>query len=159
MDSYLELPICNHVPDTVAPIIEVSGDSVNKYEYNPNPKVFALDRLLHPPVHFPGDYGFIPQTMAPDSDPLAILAPGDTLVFPGTEYNARSIGLFVMLDRGVCDEKILVYSTANPRFREIEKYAQVQKHIPGSGAFLFRIQGCCREADEGDWMEGSRGCV
>jgi inorganic pyrophosphatase len=129
MDNYLDLPIGDKAPEIVTAVIEVPQDSVNKYEYDPSLKVFVLDRCLHSPVHFPGDYGFIPQTTAQDGDPLDILVLGDTPVFPGCVYNARPIGLFVMLDQGVCDEKILAYSTANPRFREIGDYTQVQLHI------------------------------
>ncbi len=129
MDSYLELPIGNKSPEIVTAVIEVPQDSTNKYEYDPNLNVFVLDRSLHSPVHFPGDYGFISQTIAQDDDPLDILVLGDTPVFPGCVYNARPIGLFEMLDQGVCDEKILSYATANPRFREIDSYTQVQKHI------------------------------
>ena len=129
MDSYLELPIGDKSPEIVTAVIEVPQDGTNKYEYDANLNVFVLDRFLHSPVHFPGDYGFIPQTTAQDGDPLDILVLGDTPVFPGCVYNARPIGLFVMLDQGVCDEKILACSTANPRFREVETYTQVQNHI------------------------------
>ncbi len=129
MDSYLELPIGNKSPEIVTAVIEVPQDGTNKYEYDPKLNVFVLDRFLHSPVHFPGDYGFIPQTMAQDGDPLDILVLGDTPAFPGCVYNARPIGLFLMLDQGVCDEKILACAIANPRFREIESYTQVQRHI------------------------------
>lgn len=129
MDSYLELPIGNKSPEIVTAVIEVPQDGTNKYEYDSNLNVFVLDRFLHSPVHFPGDYGFIPQTMAQDGDPLDILVLGDTPVFPGCVYNARPIGLFLMLDQGVCDEKVLAYATANPRVRDIESYTQVPPHI------------------------------
>jgi inorganic pyrophosphatase len=129
MDSYLELPIGNKSPEIVTAVIEVPQDGINKYEYDSNLNVFVLDRILHSPVHFPGDYGFIPQTTAQDGEPLDILVLGDTPVFPGCVYNARTVGLFVMVDQGVCDEKILAYSLANPRFTEIESYKQVEKQI------------------------------
>jgi inorganic pyrophosphatase len=129
MENYLDLPIGDNAPEVVTAVIEVPQDSTNKYEYDKGMHVFVLDRVLHSPVHFPGDYGFITQTTAQDGDPLDILVLGDTPVFPGCIYNARPIGLFVMLDQGVCDEKILAYATANPRFTNIESYKDVQGHI------------------------------
>ncbi len=129
MDSYLELPIGDKTPEVVTAVIEVPQDSVNKYEYDPQLNVFVLDRFLHSPVHFPGDYGFIPQTLAQDGEPLDVLVLGDTPVFPGCVYKARPIGLFVMIDQDLCDEKILAYATANPRFQEVETYTQVPRQI------------------------------
>jgi inorganic pyrophosphatase len=129
MDSYLELPIGDSAPEVVKAVVEIPQDSVNKYEYDSSLNVFVLDRVLHSPVHFPGDYGFITQTLAQDGDPLDILILGDTPVFPGCMYNARPVGLFEMLDHGSCDEKILAFATANPRFTNIQNYTQVQPHV------------------------------
>lgn len=129
MENYLDLPIGEKAPEIVTAVIEVPQDSTNKYEYDKDMNVFVLDRVLHSPVHFPGDYGFIPQTIAQDGDPLDILVLGDTPVFPGCIYDARPIGLFMMLDQGVSDEKVVAYSTANPRFREIGSYKDVQEHF------------------------------
>ena len=129
MENYLDLPIGGHAPEVVTAVIEVPQDSTNKYEYDKDMNVFVLDRVLHSPVHFPGDYGFIPQTTAQDGDPLDILVLGDTPVFPGCIYNARPIGLFLMLDQGILDEKILAYATANPRVRDIDSYKGVHEHI------------------------------
>jgi inorganic pyrophosphatase len=129
MENYLELPLGDKALEIVTAVIEVPQDSTNKYEYDKDMNVFVLDRVLHSPVHFPGDYGFIPRTIAQDGEPLDILVLGDTPVFPGCVYNARPIGLFLMLDQGICDEKIVAYSTANPRFRDIDSYKDVQEHI------------------------------
>jgi inorganic pyrophosphatase len=80
-------------------------------------------------VHYPGDYGFIPQTLAEDGDPLDILILGDTPTFPGCIYHARPIGLFEMLDQGIPDEKVLAYATGNPRFSGIANYTDIQQHV------------------------------
>lgn len=139
MENYLELPIGDKAPEIVTAVIEVPQDSINKYEYDPKMNVFVLDRVLHSPVHFPGDYGFIPQTTAQDGDPLDILVLGDTPVFPGCMYNARVIGLFVTLDQGVCDEKVLAYATGNPHFRSIDSYTAVQEHILREVEHFFAV--------------------
>jgi inorganic pyrophosphatase len=129
MDSYLDLPIGDKVPDIVSAVVEIPLDGVNKYEYDNSLHVFRLDRNFHSPVHYPGDYGFIPQTLAEDGDPLYILILGDSPTFPGCVYFARPIGLYEMLDQGAPDKKILAYATGNPRFKGIESYTEVPPHV------------------------------
>ena len=68
MTDYLTLPLGDNCPHTVTAGIEIPQGSVNKYEYNKQMKVFRLDRNLHSPVHYPDDYGFLPQTLAEDGD-------------------------------------------------------------------------------------------
>jgi len=127
--DYLDLPIGDKVPDIVTAVVEIPLDGVNKYEYDKTLHVFRLDRNLHSPVHYPGDYGFIPQTIAEDGDPLDILILGDAPTFPGCVFTARPVGLFEMLDQGIPDEKILAYATGNPRFSSIQNYKDVPEHI------------------------------
>ncbi len=138
-DDLLELPIGDRSPEIVTAVIEVPLDSVNKYEYDRKLHVFRLDRVLHSPVHFPGDYGFIPQTIAQDGDPLDILILGDSLTFPGCVFNARPIGLFEMMDQGICDEKVLAFATGNPRAKDIHDYTDVLPHILREVEHFFSV--------------------
>jgi inorganic pyrophosphatase len=129
MTDYLEIPIGPYAPDVVTAVVEIPQACVNKYEYDKKLHIFRLDRNLHSPIHYPGDYGFIPRTLAEDGDPLDILILGDAPTFPGCVYLARPIGLFEMLDQGVRDEKVLAYATGNSRFSTIENYTEVLSHI------------------------------
>lgn len=129
MTDYLTLPIGEQSPEIVTAVVEIPQGSVNKYEYDKKLHVFRLDRNLFSPVHYPGDYGFVPRTLAEDGDPLDILILGDAPTFPGCVYDARPIGLFEMLDQGIRDEKVLAYATGNPRFSRIHNYTEVQPHI------------------------------
>jgi len=128
MTNYLDLSIGDNAPDIVTAIVEIPLESVNKYEYDKTLHVFRLDRNLYSPVHYPGDYGFIPQTVAQDGDPFDILILTDSPTFPGCVFSARPIGLFEMLDQGIPDEKVLAYATGNPRFKDIENYTQIPPH-------------------------------
>ena len=139
MENYLELPIGADCPATVHAIVEIPQDGINKYEYDKMLHVFRLDRNLHSPVHYPGDYGFIPQTVAENGDPFDILILGDTPVFTGCMVKARPIGLFEMLDQGIPDEKIVAFATGNPRFSSIDSYTQVQPHILREIEHFFSI--------------------
>lgn len=139
MSDYLDLPIGEHAPEVVTAVIEIPQGSVNKYEYDKQLRVFRLDRNLHSPVHYPGDYGFIPRTLAEDGDPLDILVLGDAPTFPSCMYAARPIGVFEMLDQGVRDEKILAYATGNPRFSSIRDYTNVLRHVLREVEHFFSI--------------------
>ncbi len=139
MENYLELPIGDKFPEIVTAVVEIPLDGVNKYEYDKELHVFRLDRNLHSPVHYPGDYGFIPQTLAIDGDPLDILILGDSPTFPGCVYTVHPIGLFEMVDQGTPDEKILAYATGNPRFKGIESYTEVPPHVLLEVAHFFSI--------------------
>ena len=73
MVNYLELPIGARSPEVFRAVIEIPKDGTNKFEYDKELHVFKLDRNLHSPVHYPGDYGFIPSTLSDDGDPLDVL--------------------------------------------------------------------------------------
>lgn len=139
MTDYLQLPIGDRAPDIVTAVVEIPQGSVNKYEYDKKLNVFRLDRNLHSPVHYPGDYGFIPRTLAEDGDPLDILILGDAPTFSGCVCYARPIGMFEMLDQGIPDEKILAYATGNPRFSDIQNYTEVPPHILREIEHFFSI--------------------
>lgn len=139
MTGYLELPPGDNLPEIVTAVIEIPQGGINKYEYDKNLHVFRLDRNLHSPVHYPGDYGFIPQTVAQDGDPLDILILGDAPTFPGCVYQARTIGLFEMMDQGIRDEKVLAYATGNARFSAITNYTEVPPHLLLEIAHFFSI--------------------
>ena len=70
MPNYLELPVGPKSPEVINVVIEIPSEGVNKYEYDKELDVFRLDRNLYSPVHYPGDYGFIPSTLGDDGDPL-----------------------------------------------------------------------------------------
>src|SRR6184192_1598646 len=129
MTNYLTLPIGDNAPDLVNAVIEVPLGGENKYEYDKKLHVFRLDRTLYSPVHYPGDYGFIPSTLAGDGDPLDVLVLVDSGSFSGCVIEVRSIGLLEMLDQGVRDEKVLAVANSNPRYREVRTYSDIYPHV------------------------------
>lgn len=129
MQDYLRLDIGDDSPNAVTSVIEIPKECSNKYEYDKKRHVFKLDRHLYSPFHYPQDYGFIPQTLAEDGDPLDIIILGETPTFPGCVYDAQPIGLFRMVDQGQSDEKILAFATGNPRFHGTKDYSEVQPHL------------------------------
>jgi inorganic pyrophosphatase len=128
MNNYLQLPIGANVPDEVNAVIEIPAGESNKYEYDKQLDIFRLDRNLHSPVHYPGDYGFIPQTLAEDGDPLDVLVLVDRPTFPGCLVVVRPIGLLEMVDAGRKDEKVLAVAGNNPRFKDVKNYDEIWSH-------------------------------
>jgi inorganic pyrophosphatase len=137
--NLLELPLGDSVPEVLNAVVEIPLGEVNKYEYDKKLHIFRLDRTLFSPVHYPGDYGFFPQTLAADGDPLDMLVLVDTPSFPGCLIEVRPIGLLEMLDQGVKDEKVLAVARHNPRHREVHNYTQIYPHVMREISHFFSI--------------------
>jgi len=139
MIDYLHLPIGERCPDLVNAVVEVPRGVVNKYEYDKRLKVFRLDRTLYSPVHYPGDYGFIPSTLASDGDPLDVLVSVDNASFPGCFIEVRPVGVLEMFDQGVRDEKVLAVVSNDPRYIEVSNYTHIYTHILREIEHFFSI--------------------
>jgi inorganic pyrophosphatase len=115
-------------PEIVRMIVEIPKNSSNKYEYDGELGVFRLDRALYSPLHYPGDYGFIPGTLAEDKDPLDVLVLVDEPSYTGILISVRPVGVLEMVDQDEPDEKILAVPNRNPRFDQIHTIDQVFPH-------------------------------
>ena len=126
-------------PELVRVIIEIPKNSSNKYEYDGKLGVFRLDRALYSPMHYPGDYGFIPGTLAEDGDPLDIMVLVDEPSFTGCLMEARPVGLLHMVDGKENDQKVLAVPNRNPRFESIHTIDQVFPHTRTEIEYFFSI--------------------
>ena len=139
MPNYLELPVGEKSPEVVNVVIEIPGDGVNKYEYDKELHVFRLDRNLYSPVHYPGDYGFIPSTLGDDGDPLDALVLVDSPSFTGCVMEVRPIGILEMMDQGLGDEKVLCVGKGNPRYKDVWNYSEIYPHMLKEITHFFSI--------------------
>ncbi|HEX4022320.1 MAG TPA: inorganic diphosphatase [Acidobacteriaceae bacterium] len=139
MTNYLELPVGKKSPEVINAIIEIPSGAVNKYEYDKQLHVFRLDRNLHSPVHYPGDYGFIPSTLSQDGDPLDVLVLVENPSFSGCLMEVRPIGLLDMLDQGIPDEKILAVGKSNPLYKDVWNYSEIYPHMLREITHFFAI--------------------
>jgi inorganic pyrophosphatase len=139
MENYLDLPIGAQSPSLVNVIIEIPEGSVNKYEYDKKLHVFHLDRRLYSPVHYPGDYGFIPSTLASDGDPFDVLVIVHDHTFTGCLVEARPIGVLEMTDQDKMDEKILAVLQNDPRHESMHNYSDMYPHLLKEIAHFFSI--------------------
>ena len=104
-----------------------------------NLHVFRLDRNLYSPVHYPGDYGFIPSTLGDDGDPLDCLVLVDAPSFPGCVMEVRPIGVLEMLDQGLADEKVLCVGKGNPRYKDVWNFSEIYPHMLKEITHFFAI--------------------
>jgi inorganic pyrophosphatase len=139
MPNYLELPIGSDSPRLVNAVIEIPLDGISKYEYDKELHVFRLDRNLYSPVHYPGDYGFIPSTLGDDGDPLDCLVLVDTPSFSGCVMHVRPIGVLLMTDQGEGDEKIIAVGDDNPRYAHIKDISDIYPHICKEITHFFSV--------------------
>lgn len=109
-------------------IVEIPRGSRNKYEYDDRRGLIRLDRVLFSSVHYPTDYGFIPDTLAPDGDHLDVLILCEEPTFPGCLVPARVIGVLRMVDERGDDDKILAVPIGDPRFDHVHDLADISPH-------------------------------
>ena len=120
-------------------LIEIPRGSRNKYELDKESGLMRLDRVLYSAVHYPGDYGFIPRTLAEDNDPCDILVLVNEPTFPGCQIDARPIGVLRMLDRGDPDDKILAVPSNDPFYHEYFDIADIPQHYLKEVEHFFAI--------------------
>ncbi|MCM1982775.1 inorganic diphosphatase [Lyngbya confervoides] len=125
-------------PGLVNVLIEIPAGSKNKYEFDKDLQAFALDRVLYASVQYPFDYGFIPNTLADDGDPLDGMVIMDQPTFPGCVIAARPIGMLEMIDGGDRDEKLLCVPDADPRYADVKTLSDVAFHRLEEVAEFFR---------------------
>src|SRR5260370_35417072 len=103
-------------PEIVRMIVEIPKNSANKYEYDGKLGVFRLDRALYSAVHYPGDYGFIPGTLAEDSDPRDVLTLVDEPSYPGVLISVRPGVVLQMVRQDETCQKSFTVRNLDPGF-------------------------------------------
>src|SRR5438034_11657847 len=112
------------IPREFLAIIEIPFGSSVKYELDKQSGMIKLDRVLYSAAYYPANYGFIPQTLAEDDDPLDVLVFCQETVVPLTLIHARAIGVMTMIDSGKQDHKIIAEATEDP---EIDSYKEARQ--------------------------------
>jgi inorganic pyrophosphatase len=134
-----DLPPGRRIPNEIFVVVEVPYGHRNKYEYDSELGAIVLDRPLFSPVHYPGDYGFVPGTLADDGDPLDVLVMVKTPTFPGCVVAARPLGVLLMHDEKGGDEKILAVPSTDPSFETYHSLSDVPPHFLREMDHFFRV--------------------
>jgi inorganic pyrophosphatase len=109
-------------------IIEIPKGSKNKYEIDKKTGLIALDRVMHTSQDYPVDYGFVPQSLWHDGDPLDVVVLSTYAFAPGILVKARPVAVMHMVDGGERDEKIIAVPVEDPRFNEVKDLENVNQH-------------------------------
>jgi len=116
------------LPREFKTVIEIPLGSSIKYELDKESGLMKMDRVLYSAVYYPANYGFIPQTLAEDHDPLDVLVLCQETVAPLTIMEARAIGLMTMIDSGMPDHKIIAVATGDPEFNAYHRVQELPQH-------------------------------
>src|SRR6266550_2923253 len=116
------------LPHEFNTVIEIPFGSSVKYELDKTSGLIKLDRVLYSAVYYPANYGFIPQTLADDDDPLDVLVLCQEAVLPLTLVRSRAIGLMTMIDGGKKDHKILAVAMDDPEFNSFHEASELPMH-------------------------------
>ncbi|MCS7005887.1 MAG: inorganic diphosphatase [Cytophagales bacterium] len=120
-------------------LIEIPKGSRNKYEWDPEKRLIRYDRMIFSSMHYPSDYGFIPETLAPDGDPLDVLVLVTEPTFPGCIIEVRPVGVFNMTDEKGPDAKLLCVPVSDPIWNSIYKFEQVNPHLKKEIEHFFQV--------------------
>ncbi len=116
-------------PRIVNGLIEIPQGSRTKYEVDKETGLLKLDRVIHSSFHYPVNYGFIPQTLGQDGDPLDILVLCSQSIQPLCLVKATVIGNMQMIDSGEVDDKIIAVATNDPSVNHITDVKELPRHF------------------------------
>lgn len=135
-----KIPVGANPPYDLNAVIEIpQGGEPVKYELDKESGALMVDRFLHTAMFYPGNYGFIPHTLADDGDPMDILVVGPTPVVPGAVIRCRPIGVLMMVDEKGADEKILAVPVdqLHPFYREVDSWRALPAILTDQIAHFF----------------------
>lgn len=120
-------------------LIEIPKGSRNKYEYDFDLHKIKYDRMIFSSMMYPADYGFIPETLALDSDPLDVLVLVSEPTFPGCVMKVKPIGVFHMADEKGPDEKVICVPVSDPVWNKLHDLNDVNPHLIKEIEHFFQV--------------------
>ena len=120
-------------------LIEIPKGSRNKYEYDFELKKIRYDRMIFSSMMYPADYGFIPETLALDGDPLDVLVLVTEPTFPGCVMEVKPIGVFHMADEKGPDEKVICVPVSDPIWNKLNDLSDVNPHLLKEIEHFFQV--------------------
>src|SRR5690606_15257131 len=124
-----EVSIGENPPHRVNSIIEIPKGSRAKYEIDKDSGLIKLDRVIYASMYYPLNYGFIPQTLGDDHDPLDVVVLTQVTVVPRCLIPSKVIGVMQMIDRGEADDKIIAVAEEDPSVSHINDVKDLPVHL------------------------------
>jgi inorganic pyrophosphatase len=147
------IKIGNNPPDDVNVIIEVPiGGEPIKYEMDKAAGTLVVDRFLHTPMRYPGNYGFVPHTLSDDGDPIDVLVANTRPIVPGAVINVRPVGVLKMQDEAGGDEKVLAVPVPKltKRYEHIYQYTDLPEITVQQVQHFFEHY---KDLEPGKWVK------
>jgi inorganic pyrophosphatase len=142
-------------PKDVNVVVEIPlGGVPIKYELDKKSGALYVDRFLHTAMYYPGNYGFIPHTLADDGDPVDVIVVSQVPVVPGAIIRSRPIGAMLMQDEAGPDEKVLAVPVdkLHPLYSGVRSYKDLPAIIIEQIAHFFAHY---KDLERGKWVKGS----
>jgi len=148
----IKVPPGKNPPEDIYVIVEIPEKSVVKYELDKETGFLFVDRFLFTPMYYPFNYGFIPNTLAKDGDPVDVLVISREPVYPGSVLRCRPIGVLVMEDEAGEDEKIIAVpvSKLDPTYENINSIDDLPKIIKEKIKHFFERY---KDLEPGKWVK------
>jgi inorganic pyrophosphatase len=147
------IKIGNNPPDDVNVIVEVPiGGEPIKYELDKAAGTLVVDRFLHTPMRYPGNYGFVPHTLSEDGDPIDVLVVNTRPIVPGAVINVRPVGVLKMQDEAGGDEKVI----AVPMPKLTKRYEHVHEYTDLPDITLLQMRHFFehyKDLEPGKWVK------
>lgn len=124
---------------TIDVVVEIPKGSRNKYEYDYEKKMIRYDRMIFSSMHYPSDYGFVPETLAEDGDALDALVLVSEPTFPGCLIETHPIGLFKMRDEKGPDAKLICVPISDPVWSKITSLEEMNPHLLNEIEHFFQV--------------------
>jgi inorganic pyrophosphatase len=128
MNLWHDVPLGENVPNEINVIIEIPNGSANKYEIDKETGLIKLDRANYSAAPYPFDYGFAPQTLWEDGDPLDVLVLTTFPLHPSILVAVRPVAVMEMIDSGESDYKIIAVPVEDKRWEDVQDLADLNKH-------------------------------
>ena len=139
MHSWHDVKANRVTPKQFLAMIEISKGSKNKYELDKETGHLILDRVLFTSTHYPQNYGFIPRTYADDYDPIDVLVLCSESIIPMSFVECVPIGVLIMTDNGLNDEKIIAVAKNDPFYNNYKDISEVPPHIMDEIKHFFAV--------------------
>jgi len=150
--GYNELPPGKNPPEDIYVVIEIPQGSAVKYELDKDTGVIFVDRFLFTAMYYPFNYGFIPQTLADDGDPVDVLVISREPVVPGAVMRCRPIGMLEMRDEAGIDTKVIAvpHEKLDPSYSDIKTVDNLPEIIREKIKHFFEHY---KELEPGKWVK------
>ena len=129
MHAWHDIDLGNRIEQHFRVVIEIPKGSKVKYELDKGTGMLAVDRVLASAVHYPANYGFLPQTYCADGDPHDALVLGQEAIAPLSILRAKAIGVITMRDETLEDDKIVAIHVDDPEYADYEDLADLSPHL------------------------------